>query len=187
MKLKGGLLGALLGVAVISMSAVASAAAEGGHEDGVPGDVKSAVATIAPRSGSEVQGTATFARKGGKVQLTLVLQNLTPGVHAVHLHETGDCSDPEGKSAGAHWNPSAMPHGKWGAPAHLGDIGNVVADKNGKATFKMTTELWTIGGSAETNVLGKAVIVHKSEDDFKTQPTGNAGGRIGCGVVQPKK
>ena len=170
--------------AVIVAPAVPSASAADGHEHGTRGPIRREIATIAPRSASEVQGTATFTRKGDKVQLTLVLRNLKPGVHAVHLHETGDCSDPEAKSAGPHWNPSGAPHGKWGGKAHLGDIGNVEANAKGKATLKMTTEMWSLGGGAETNVLGRAFIVHASPDDFNTQPTGNAGGRIGCGVIR---
>lgn len=145
---------------------------------------KRAGARIEAKSGSKVEGTATFKAKGGKVTLTLTLRNAPPGEHAVHLHEKGDCSDPEGKSAGAHWNPTDSPHGKWGGSCHMGDIGNVTVDARGNGKLTLTTDLWTIGGPAASDILGKSVIVHAALDDFTTQPTGNAGGRIGCGVVR---
>ena len=143
-----------------------------------------ATATIEARSGSSLEGKATFRAKGGKVTLDLRVSHAAPGTHAVHLHEKGDCSDPEGKSAGSHWNPSGAAHGKWGESCHLGDIGNLVVDAKGNGRLKLTTDLWTIGGPSGSDVLGKAVIVHATADDFTTQPTGNAGGRIGCGVVR---
>lgn len=145
---------------------------------------KAATAEIEARSGSTITGKATFRAKRGKVTLDLKVTHAPPGPHAVHLHEKGDCSDPEAKSAGAHWNPSASEHGRWGASCHLGDIGNLVVDAKGNGRLKLTTDLWTIGGPAASDVRGKSVIVHVSADDFVTQPTGNAGGRIGCGVVR---
>ena len=87
--------------------------------------------------------------------------------------------------AHGHWNPTNANHGKWGSAAfHAGDIGNVKLDGTGKGSLNLETELWSIGGSADKNILGKAIIVHGGVDDYKTQPTGNAGSRIGCGVIQ---
>jgi len=145
----------------------------------------SATAIIEPCSGSDVAGTATFAlQSDGQVNLTLDLTGLTPGEHAVHLHEFGDCSAEDGSSAGGHWNPTGEDHGAWGThPFHLGDIGNVTADDDGTATFTLTTDLWTIGTGADDDVVGRAVIVHDGADDYQTQPTGAAGGRVACGVV----
>ncbi len=132
-----------------------------------------------------VTGTAHFARKGDKVELTLMLtvpKKANSSV-AVHFHEHGDCGD-MGKGAHGHWNPTHKNHGKWGSAAfHSGDIGNINLDKDGKATFKVESDLWTIGGAATTNILNRAIIVHSGVDDYKTQPTGNAGSRIGCGVI----
>jgi Cu-Zn family superoxide dismutase len=103
---------------------------------------------------------------------------------AVHIHEHGDCSD-KGNMAHGHWNPTNAQHGKWSSDAfHLGDIGNIKLDGKGKGKITVTTDLWTLGGAANRNILGKALIVHGGEDDYKTQPTGNAGTRIGCGVIQ---
>jgi superoxide dismutase, Cu-Zn family len=147
-----------------------------------------AEATIESRSGSTVKGHAEFTQVAGKVKLSIHIEGATPGTHAVHLHEKGDCSDPEGKSAGGHWNPSSQDHGKWGtAPFHHGDIGNIEVGPDGKGSITLDTDLWSVGGDPSKDVVGKAVIVHAAADDFKTQPTGNAGGRVGCGVVQAEK
>lgn len=102
---------------------------------------------------------------------------------AVHIHEHGDCSD-EGKGAHGHWNPTNEAHGKWGASAfHSGDIGNVELDNKGDGSIKLNSSRWSIGGDEKTNILNRAIIVHSGIDDFTTQPTGNAGSRIGCGLI----
>ena len=143
-----------------------------------------AVAVIEARSGSQVSGRATFVAKDGKVTMSIKVLGLEPGTHAFHLHEKGDCSAPDASSAGGHWNPSAENHGKWGThPFHHGDMGNLEAGPDGTATATISTDLWTVGGPPGTDVLGKALIIHAKADDFTTQPTGNAGGRIGCGVI----
>jgi Cu-Zn family superoxide dismutase len=144
-----------------------------------------AEATIVGKSGSEMKGQAVFTAKGGFVSLRIELENAPPGVHAVHLHEKGDCSAPDAMSAGPHWNPTTQAHGQWGHGAfHLGDIGNIEVGADGKGGTSLRTDLWSIGGKPETDVVGRAVVVHAGPDDFATQPTGNAGGRIGCGVVR---
>jgi len=94
------------------------------------------------------------------------------GSASAHLHETGDCTAPDGASAGGHWNPSHENHGKWlASPFHRGDIGNIEVGADGKGNFTVTTDLWTIGGAPDTDVIGKAVIIHDKADDFTTQPT----------------
>ncbi len=149
---------------------------------------KTAVAVLESRSDSHVTGKATFREANGKVTLNLEIDGAEPGTHAVHLHEKGDCSAPDGASAGGHWNPTHENHGKWGtAPFHRADIGNVEVGADGKGSLTMTTDLWSIGGTPETDVVGKAIIVHAKADDFTTQPTGNAGGRVACGVVAPAR
>ena len=136
---------------------------------------------IAAKSDTKTSGTVTFTQNGEEVSMTIDAKNLTHGTHAVHIHEFGDCSAADASSAGGHWNPSTNDHGKWGEEHHhLGDIGNLEADDNGNATLTFSTNKWSLGGDATTNILGKTLIIHADKDDFKTQPTGNAGGRVGC-------
>lgn len=148
-------------------------------------DVRRATAWLNPTKDSEAHGSAIFIREGDKVTLQVSLENTPPGVHAVHLHEKGDCSAEDASSAGGHWNPTGVEHGKWGTdPFHLGDVGNVTVGDDGKGSLTLTTELWSMGSGEDNDVLGHAVIVHAGADDFQTQPTGAAGGRIACGVVK---
>ncbi len=152
--------------------------------------VTAAVATISSTyADTLVNGMATFETiADGKVKMTLdiiVPEKASKSV-AVHLHEHGDCGD-NGKASHGHWNPTNVQHGKWGTGSfHTGDIGNVKLDAKGKGTFTITTDLWTLGGSFNKNIVGKAIIVHSGVDDFTTQPTGNAGNRIGCGLIAAK-
>lgn len=138
--------------------------------------------SVNAKSGTETQGTAKLTDKGGSVELDMNVYKLTPGVHAVHIHEFGDCSANDASSAGGHWNPTTDNHGKWGNSAHhMGDIGNLTADRNGTARLVFKTDRWCLGCSdSSKNLIGKSIVVHAKEDDFKTQPTGNAGGRVGC-------
>ena len=141
---------------------------------------------LEPKSGSDVSGSAVFTETNGVVEFTAMLSGLEPGTHAIHIHEKADCSSDDGKSTGGHWNPTGTSHGKWGSPDgfHKGDIGNLTANENGKATVTLKTDLWCVGCQDDTkNVVGKAIIVHSGEDDFTTQPTGAAGGRISCGGI----
>ena len=132
-------------------------------------------------------GTAKFnAGSDGKVKMMLEITVAAKAGKsvAVHIHEHGDCSD-TGKMAHGHWNPTNAQHGKWGGSSfHSGDIGNVKLDAKGKGKLTVETDLWTLGGRADKNILNKAIIVHGGVDDFTTQPTGNAGSRIGCGVIK---
>jgi Cu-Zn family superoxide dismutase len=148
-------------------------------------EMLTAIARIESKSGSELVGTATFEGGAGEVALVLEVENAPPGPHAFHLHEVGDCSAPDGTSAGGHWNPTGADHGRWGAePYHLGDIGNLEVGEDGRGSLTLMTDLWSIGTGTETDVVGRAVVVHAGVDDFMTQPTGAAGGRIGCGVIE---
>jgi Cu-Zn family superoxide dismutase len=145
-----------------------------------------AKAAMEPASGSNVKGEATFTEENGKVQFELRVENLSPGEHAVHLHEKGDCSAEDASSAGGHWNPTMKPHGKRGdgTSYHKGDIGNMKVGDDGKGTYTLSVEGWTIGGADSTNVVGKSVIIHDKPDDFTSQPSGNAGSRVSCGVIE---
>lgn len=150
-------------------------------------DVKTLTVNLEPKSNSTVSGTATFTEKNGKVTFVAKVAGLEPGVHAIHIHEKSDCTAADGSSAGGHWNPTFKKHGKWGsAEYHKGDIGNFTADAKGNGTITLTTDEWCVGcGDATKDVLGKGLIVHQGTDDFTTQPTGNAGGRVACaGIIK---
>lgn len=144
--------------------------------------------TLNPKSDSKATGTLIFKEENGTVNLHAMISGLTPGEHAIHIHEKSDCSAPDGTSTGGHWNPTNQPHGKWGAETgyHKGDIGNFTADENGNGMVMFTTDAWCIGCDDETkNIVGKGVIVHAGTDDFTTQPTGDAGGRVSCaGIIE---
>lgn len=148
-------------------------------------EVNYAMATLESKSDSELTGLAKFTEEKGEVSLVLTIENATPGMHAAHLHETGDCASVDGTSAGGHWNPTDHDHGKWGkGQFHKGDIGNIEVGEDGTGSISLTTDLWSIGGDdTAKNILGRAVIVHAQADDFESQPSGAAGARQGCGVV----
>lgn len=138
--------------------------------------------SIIPKSGTDTQGIVTFSQKGSEVTMVVNAYKLTRGAHAMHLHENADCSAADATSTGGHWNPTKHDHGKWGIGTfHMGDIGNLMAKTDGTATLTFKTDKWCIGCKDESkNIIGKGLIIHAAEDDFKTQPTGNAGGRVGC-------
>ncbi|MBC7851117.1 MAG: superoxide dismutase family protein [Chitinophagaceae bacterium] len=132
-----------------------------------------------------VDGSAIFDVTNGKVtmKLDITVPKRAGKTVAVHFHQHGDCGN-KGEMAHGHWNPTNKDHGKWGSSSfHSGDIGNIALDKDGKGTFSVETDLWTLGGDTTTNILGKSIIVHSGVDDYKTQPTGNSGSRIGCAVI----
>lgn len=142
--------------------------------------------SIESKSNSEVSGNAVFTEENGEVTMTAVVDGLEEGMHAIHLHENADCSADDASSAGGHWNPTFDKHGEWGDPEgyHRGDIGNFEVDSNGSGTVTMTTDQWCIGCDDETkNIVGTAVVIHDGVDDFTSQPSGDAGTRVGCGEV----
>lgn len=142
--------------------------------------------SLTPKSDSNVSGKVVFSEENGIVTMSAIMEGLTEGTHAIHIHEKADCSSPDGKSTGGHWNPTAQPHGKWGAAEgyHKGDIGNFDVKADGLGTITFSTDEWCIDCDDETkNILGKAIIVHEGTDDFVTQPTGDAGGRVSCGGI----
>lgn len=143
---------------------------------------KTLTLTLEAKSGTNTSGTITFTESNGEVKMDAAISGLTPGEHAIHIHEKSDCSAADGTSAGGHWNPTFKEHGKWGSESyHRGDIGNFTADKDGKGTITFSTAEWCIGCDDDSkNIIGKSIIVHQGADDFKTQPTGDAGGRVAC-------
>ena len=128
-------------------------------------------------------GSAVFTQDGEQVTLVIELSDIVPeGLHGTHIHEVGDCSAADGSSAGGHWNPFGSQHGMLGmGESHLGDLGNTDIDGAGSGTLMITTDQWTIGDGSDTDVIGRAIIVHEGEDDLSTSP--NPGPRIACGVV----
>ncbi len=144
----------------------------------------------ATKSDTTGNGHAEFVQNAnGSVDMDLKISfpKMANKSVAVHIHDHGDCGD-AGMGAHGHWNPTNEQHGKWGSAAyHSGDIGNVQLDANGSGEIKLNGgSRWTIGGDEKTNILNHAIIVHSGVDDFTTQPTGNAGSRIGCGVITAK-
>jgi len=145
---------------------------------------KHATATMAGTAKfKKVKGTVEFKETDDGVEVTANLEGLKKGDHGFHIHEKGDCSAPDAASAGGHFNPSNHKHGAPDAAEHHeGDLGNLTADTSGKATKTFTIKGITLG-DGDTSVVGKGFIIHEKADDMKTQPTGNAGARVACGVI----
>lgn len=142
-----------------------------------------ATAKLEPTKGNTASGTVTFVQKGDKVVLDAKVAGLTPGAHGFHIHEKGDCSSGDGMSAGGHFNPRGKPHAMPStSDRHAGDMPMLVADAAGNATLVVELDVMTIG-SGDTDIVGRGLVVHKDPDDFKTQPTGNSGARVACGVI----
>lgn len=153
----------------------------------VAAQAATAVASVAlvSRSDSDVTGELSFARSSHGVHVTGQLRGLEPGsIHGFHIHEDGNCSAPDASSADGHFNPGHEPHGHPATPPHhAGDIPNQHADANGVANVDEIVEGIEIGTGSEIDVLGRAVIVHAAADDYESQPSGDAGARVACGVI----
>jgi Cu-Zn family superoxide dismutase len=145
-------------------------------------EFKRAVAVLRPTEGNEVLGIVSFTKAANGVRVVADVSGLTPGKHGFHIHEFGDCSSTDATSAGGHFNPLGMPHGApTDAKRHLGDLGNLIADSLGRAHYEWTDTLLVLSGP--NSIIGRAVIVHAGGDDLVSQPTGNAGPRVACGVI----
>jgi Cu-Zn family superoxide dismutase len=147
-------------------------------------EVKKAIVVLRPTEGNKAEGTITFTRndKDDVVHVSGEISGLTAGPHGFHVHEWGDCSSKDGSSAGNHFNPTNNPHGApTAAERHAGDLGNVNADDSGKAKVELDDRVLQLNG--ERSIVGRSVIVHGKADDLKTQPSGDAGPRLACGVV----
>lgn len=147
---------------------------------------KQAVAVLASASGSLVSGKITAMPMGGGVHLTGTVGGLAPNSsHGFHVHEKGDCSAADATSAGPHFNPLATAHGKAETGTHhAGDMDNVVANAEGVVTVNVHVKGVTLGGGAANDIAGRALIVHAAPDDYTSQPAGNAGARVACGVIK---
>lgn len=143
-----------------------------------------AVAQLQSTTGNTATGTVSFVKNGGKVLVTGEIRGLKPNAeHGFHVHEKGDCSSGDGLSAGGHFNPDGKPHGNHADMAHhAGDLPSLKADASGVAKFSFETTFIAVG-SGPADVTGRGLIVHRDPDDYKTQPTGNAGPRLACAVI----
>ncbi|WP_245570648.1 superoxide dismutase family protein [Arenimonas composti] len=144
-----------------------------------------AAAMLMPGPDVAIDGTLNFDIADGGVRITGTLTGFAPGAtHALHVHETGRCEPPKFESAGPHLNPEGAPHGHPDhGPHHAGDVPNQTADADGSVAVDQVVAGLTIGDGGPTDVVGKAVVVHASADDYESQPAGNAGARIACGVI----
>ena len=183
--MRAGLILALVIVTAIAVisggnSAVATAKLGGAS---APKAAAKAMATLDSKSGSTLTGKATFMEKSGGVEIKVEISGAKPGMHGIHLHETGDCSAPDAKSAGGHFNPDGTSHGAPDAdPHHAGDLGNISVGANGKGSLRIFAKGLTVGPGPHS-VGGRALVVHADPDDLKSQPAGNSGARFSCGVV----
>jgi Cu-Zn family superoxide dismutase len=151
----------------------------------IPDEPLRATAQLVPTKGSKTFGEATFEQAGDKVRVIVFVQGLKPGQeHGLHIHEVGDCSSGDGMSAKGHFNPYGKPHAHSGTPErHAGDLPSLKAAKNGRAKIDVELDIITVG-PGPASIIGRGLIVHADPDDYKTQPTGNAGARIACGVIK---
>jgi Cu-Zn family superoxide dismutase len=145
-------------------------------------DIEEAVAVLHPTKGNNVTGVVYFEKMANGIKITANVEGLSIGKHGFHIHTYGDCRADDATSAGGHFNPHDKKHG---APTdkerHVGDLGNIIAPKEGTATYERLDEV--ISFSGPNNIIGRAVIIHSGEDDLTSQPTGAAGSRVACGVI----
>jgi Cu-Zn family superoxide dismutase len=169
---------------IASVAAVATLVAGCASMTSTPFDGARATAKLEPTMGNRTAGTATFVERMGKVAVIVEVTGLAPNQeHGFHVHEKGDCSSGDGMSAGGHFNPDGKPHGPQGAAHHAGDMPNLKADAGGNAKASFTLDDVTVAPGGKS-VVGRGLIVHKDADDYKTQPTGNAGARLACAVIR---
>ncbi len=183
------LIGALACSLLIGIPALAQEHDHGAHAaqpaaNVAQGTATSAVAVLHPLGESKVKGIVRFTVDGETIKVVAEVEGLPANsTHGFHIHEYGDCSAPDGSSAGSHYNPEGHQHAGPDAPQrHAGDLGNLTSDENGKAKLELTLDGLTINGT-KNPIIGRAVIVHEKADDLQSQPTGDAGGRIACGVI----
>jgi len=159
-----------------------SAAADEGAMMMMPAQVTKAVCVVHPLGDSKISGKVTFTKTADGVEVMAELTGLAPGEHGFHVHEYGDCSMMDGVCAGGHYNPTGMPHAGPDSPQrHEGDLGNITADVSGNATYHRVDKMLKLNGPH--SIIGRSIIVHAGRDDLTSQPSGDAGARIGCGTI----
>ncbi len=153
------------------------------HHEGAR--VTKAEAILIPTKDSKVEGRITFTQDGERVKVHAVITGLTPGLHGFHVHEYGVWSE-DGMAAGGHFNPAGHPHADVTVKErHVGDLGNITADESGKATLDLDDAILSLHGPH--SILGRGVVVHEKADDLKSQPSGDAGGRLAVGTIGVSK
>ena len=178
---------AALGIGLLGLAGCKTERPPQESKGGLPGKPLVARAVIEARSGSSLKGEARFTEVDGGVKVEVHVTEAPPGPHAVHIHEKGDCSAPDAASAGAHFNPDSHPHGAPTAEKHhAGDFGNMDVGANGHGMLELVSKGLTVKEGPHS-VVERGIIIHEKADDMTTQPSGNAGGRIGCGVIQLEK
>jgi len=144
--------------------------------------VSKAMAVLHPTQGNKVEGTVTFMKERNGIRVMAQVIGLKPGLHGFHIHEFGDCSPPDARNAGDHFNPAKMPHGgPTSEKKHVGDLGNIEAGENGVGKYDAVVSQLAFDG--QNSIIGRSVVVHALPDDLTTQPTGGAGARQACGVI----
>jgi Cu-Zn family superoxide dismutase len=189
----------VLAAAAAALSLMACAGPHAGHEapagaagSGMGmramGDGPMAMARLEATRGNTASGMAMFHQRGDRVMLHVRVQGLKPGQeHGFHIHDKGDCSSGDGMSTGGHFNPGGKPHGKHdAAERHAGDLPSLKADAAGRVDVQLQLTGLAIG-SGPADIVGRGLIVHADPDDYRTQPTGNAGARIACGVIERQR
>ena len=151
----------------------------------LPDESPRATAALQPTKGNKAFGEATFEQEGDKVRVTVFAQGLKPDAeHGFHIHEAGDCSSDDGMSAKGHFNPRGKPHGNPSSgERHAGDLPALKAAKDGRARLDVLVEGITVG-PGDASIVGRGLIIHADPDDYQTQPTGNSGARVACGVIK---
>lgn len=163
-------------VGALILSACANAAPEGPR----------ATALMKATAGNTVGGTVSFVQKGDLLVMDADISGLPPNTeHGIHIHEKGDCSAADGSSAGGHFNPTSKPHGHYATvESHAGDMPNLKSDANGIAKLSVSLRAVSTEDGASNNIVGRSVVIHAAPDDYRSQPAGNSGARIACGVIQ---
>lgn len=154
---------------------------------GTLGPQAGAVATLAPTGAftpNPTMGKVSFTALDHGVRVKGEVRGFAPGTeHGFHIHEKGDCGD-NGNASGGHFNPTGGTHGKFAAPgSHAGELPSLVADANGVARFSVDVHNISMTDGTANNIIGRALVVHRDRDDFTTQPAGNSGPRIACGII----
>jgi Cu-Zn family superoxide dismutase len=172
--------GWLIALITLALAAIPASAQTPGEKSSAP---LKAIAVLHPAAGTNVSGTVTFTEEADGVRVQANITGLTPGKHGFHVHEFGDCSATDLASAGGHFNPTHEPHaGPDAAERHAGDMGNVEADASGNAKLNYVDHHMSLTNDKDS-VIGRSVVVHAKADDLKSQPAGDSGARIACGVI----
>ncbi|MCH7516845.1 MAG: superoxide dismutase family protein [Bacteroidetes bacterium] len=174
------------GILLLAISLLLFSCAKNKEETKVESDdITKAICVLHPTAGNDVRGIITFTKTEYGIKIVADVEGLTEGKHGFHIHEFGDCSSGDGKSAGGHFNPAGVAHaGPDAEERHIGDLGNITADANGTAHADFVDSRLRIMG--DYSIVGKGVILHADPDDMSSQPTGAAGARISCGVIKMK-